>query len=142
MKNRMETFYTSCRVGNHFDRNKTIEVPKVLVDTGAESSWINANTLKKAGVNRENKSYRFVTATGQEITRPIGFAVIHVGDAVTTDEVVFGEPGDLEILGARTLEGMNLRVDSRAKKLVAGGPILAASDLAIVSGHSVSDVPK
>ena len=114
----------------------------VLVDTGAEFSWINANTLKKAGVNRENKSYRFVTATGQEITRPIGLAVIHVGDAVTTDEVVFGEPGDLEILGARTLEGMNLRVDSRAKKLVSGGPILAASDLAIVSGHSVSDVPK
>src|SRR5882762_6536521 len=72
MKNRMGTFYTSCRVGNHFDRNKTIEVPKVLVDTGAEFSWINANTLKKAGVNRENKSYRFVTATGQEITRPIG----------------------------------------------------------------------
>ena len=126
MKNRMGTFYTSCRVGNHFDRNKTIKVPKVHVDTGTEFSWINADTLKKAGVNRENKSYRFVTATGQEITRPIGFAVIHVGDAVTTDEVVFGEPGDFEILGARTLEGMNLRVDARGKKLVAGGPILAA----------------
>jgi len=40
------------------------------------------------------------------------------------------------------MEGMNLRVDSRAKKLVAGRPILAASDLAIVIGHSVSDVPK
>lgn len=127
MKNRMGTFYTSCRIGNHFDRNKTIEVAKVLVDTGAEFSWIKAGTLKKAGVNQENKSYRFVTATGQEITRPIGFAVIHVGDAVTTDEFVFGEPGDLEILGARTLEGMNLRVDPRAKKLVAGGPILAAA---------------
>jgi len=33
----------------------------------------------------------------------------------------------LQILGARSLEGMNLRVDSRAKKLVAGGPILAAA---------------
>ena len=41
--------------------------------------------------------------------------MIHVGDAVTTDEVVFGEPGDLEILGARTLGGMNLRVDPREK---------------------------
>lgn len=126
MKNLMGIFYTSCRVGNRFDRNKTIEVSKVLVDTGAEFSCIKADTLKKAGVNQENRSYRFVTTTGQEITRPIGFAVIHVGDAMTTDEVVFGEPGDLEILGARTLEGMNLRVDPRQKKLVAGGPILAA----------------
>lgn len=67
-----------------------------------------------------------MTATGQEITRPIGFAILHVGEAVTIDEVVFGEPGDLDILGARTLEGMNLRVDPREKKLVAGGPILAA----------------
>jgi len=37
------------------------------------------------------------------------------------------------------MEGMNLRVDSRTKKLVAGGPILAASGLAIVRGHSVAD---
>jgi hypothetical protein len=43
------------------------------------------------------------------------------------DEVVFAQPGDLELLGARSLEGLNLRVDSRAKKLVAGGPILAAA---------------
>jgi hypothetical protein len=67
-----------------------------------------------------------VTATGQEITRTIGYAIIRVGDAVTIDEVVFGQPGDLELLGARSLEGLNLRVHSRAKKLVAGGPILAA----------------
>jgi len=53
------------------------------------------------------------------------YAILHIGDAVTIDEVIFGEPGALEILGARTLEGMNLRVDPRAKKLVAGGPILA-----------------
>ena len=123
----MGTFYTSCRVENHIDRKKSVEVPKLLVDTGAEFTWIKANTLKKVGVAKEKKTYTFVTATGQEITRTIGFAILRVGDAVTTDEVVFGEPGDLEILGARTLEGMNLRVDSRAKKLVAGGPILAAS---------------
>ena len=66
-------------------------------------------------------------ANGQHITRAVGFAILRVGEAVTIDEVIFGEPGDLQILGARSLEGMNLRVDSRAKKLVAGGPILAAA---------------
>jgi hypothetical protein len=65
-------------------------------------------------------------ANGQEIKRAVGFAIIYVGDSLTIDEVIFGQPGDLQILGARSLEGMNLRVDSLAKKLVAGGPILAA----------------
>jgi predicted aspartyl protease len=127
MKNRMGTFYTNCKVANHVDRKKSAEVPKMLVDTGAEFTWINAETLKNIGVKHEKKDYTFVMANGQQITRPVGFAIIHVGDAVTIDEVIFGEPGDLQILGARSLEGMNLRVDSRAKKLVAGGPILAAA---------------
>jgi predicted aspartyl protease len=122
----MGTFYTSCRVENQVDRKRSIEVPKLLVDSGAEFTWINADRLQKIGVKREKKDYPFVMANGQHITRSVGFAIIHVGDALTTDEVIFGEPGDLEILGARSLEGMNLRVDSRAKKLVAGGPILAA----------------
>jgi len=126
MKNRMGTFYTSCRVENHVDRKKSVEIPKLLVDTGAEFTWIKSETLKKVGVAKEKKDYTFVTATGQEITRTIGFAILRVGDAVTIDEVVFAEPNDLELLGARSLEGLNLRVDSRAKKLVAGGPILAA----------------
>ena len=126
MKNRMGTFYTSGRVENHVDRKMSAEIPKMLVDTGAEFTWINSDTLKRIGVKREKKDYTFVMANGKQITRSVGFAILRVGDAITIDEVIFGEQGDLEILGARTLEGMNLRVDPRAKKLVAGGPILAA----------------
>jgi predicted aspartyl protease len=122
----MRTFYTDCKVANHVDRMKSVEVPNMLVDTGAEFTWINAGTLEKIGVQREQKEYTLVMANGEQITRPVGFAIIHAGEAITIDEVIFGEPGDLQILGARTLEGMNLRVDSRAKKLVAGGPVLAA----------------
>lgn len=39
---------------------------------------------------------------------------------MATDELVFARQGDLPLLGARTLEDLNLRGDSRAKKLVAG----------------------
>jgi predicted aspartyl protease len=108
------------------DRQKSAEVSKLLVDTGAEFTWINAETLKNIGVKSEKADYTFVMANGQEIKRAVGFAIIYVGDSLTIDEVIFGQPGDLQILGARSLEGMNLRVDSLAKKLVAGGPILAA----------------
>jgi len=127
MKDRMGTFYTSCRIANHVDRKKSVAIPKVLVDTGSEFTWILAENLKKAGIAREKKDYTFVMANGQQITRTIGFTTILVGHAVTIDEVVFAAHGDMELLGARSLEGLNLRVDSRAKKLVAGGPILAAA---------------
>jgi hypothetical protein len=49
-----------------------------------------------------------------------------VGKSFTIDEVVFAEPGDLALLGARSLEGLNLTVDSIRKKLVAAGPLPAA----------------
>src|SRR5580704_11503333 len=127
MKNRMGTFYTGCRVENHVDRKKSAEVPRMLVDTGAEFTWISAETLKNIGVKREKKDYTFVMANGQEITRAVGFAILHVAGTLTIDEVIFGEAGDLQILGASSLEGMNLRVNSRAKKLVTGGPILATT---------------
>ena len=57
-----------------------------------------------------------------------GYAIIHTDKFQTVDEVVFAEPGDQLLLGARTLEGFNARVDSKQKKLVAAGPILAAGN--------------
>jgi hypothetical protein len=46
---------------------------------------------------------------------------------VTNDEVVFGEENDVVLLGARSLEGLNLRVDQNRKILVDGGPAPAAA---------------
>lgn len=66
-------------------------------------------------------------ATGTVITRSIGFAIIHIDKYFTIDEVVFAEKGDLVLLGARTLEGLNLLVSLTKKKLVAAGPIPAAT---------------
>jgi hypothetical protein len=43
------------------------------------------------------------------------------------DEVVFAQSGDLQLLGAHALEGVNLKVDSRRKKLLAAGPIVVAA---------------
>lgn len=67
-------------------------------------------------------------ANGQVITRSVGFAVLRVDKHFTIDEVVFAEPGDLLLLGARTLEGLNLTVDSRRRQLVAAGPLPVAGN--------------
>lgn len=122
----MGTFFTGCRVENHTDRTKHIRLARLLVDTGSEFTWIPAAKLEGIGVQREKKDVRFVMANGEMITRCVGFAILRVDKHFTTDEVVFAEPGDLLLLGARTLEGLNLIVDSRRKRLVAAGPLPAA----------------
>ena len=65
-------------------------------------------------------------ANGEIVTRSVGFAVLRVGRNFTIDEVVFAEPGDLLLLGSRTLEGLNLTVAPARKELVAAGPLPAA----------------
>jgi predicted aspartyl protease len=65
-------------------------------------------------------------ANGQRITRSVGFAIIRLDKHFTIDEVVFAEEDDLPLLGARTLEGLNLTVDPKRKRLVAAGPLIAA----------------
>jgi predicted aspartyl protease len=122
----MGTFYTNCLVQHIVNRDKTVEVPKLLVDTGSEYTWVDGTVLSTLGIKREKKDLPFVMANGQQVTRSVGFAIIHVGENFTIDEIVFADHGDLQLLGARTLEGLNLTVDSRQKKLVAAGPLPAA----------------
>ena len=135
----MGAFYTSCRVENH-DRQQSVEIPRVLVDTGSEYTWIAEKTLESIGIEREKKDLTFVMANGQQITRSSGFAILHVAGTRTTDEVIFGEEGDLQLLGAHTLEGLNMRLDMQQRKLVAAGPILAAPSVAQPSRFRVSRI--
>jgi predicted aspartyl protease len=122
----MGTFYISCTVENYRSRNKAARIPKLLVDTGSEYTWVPTTVLEKIGVVREKKDLRFIMANGEIITRSVGFAILRVGGSFTIDEIVFAEPGDLALLGSRTLEGLNLTVDSVRKRLVAAGPVPAA----------------
>jgi predicted aspartyl protease len=120
------TFYIGAKIENASIRSRQSAIPKLLVDTGSEYTWVPSDTLEKIGIKREKKDIRFIMANGTTITRSVGFAVIRVNDSFTIDEIVFAEKGDLLLLGARTLEGLALIVDNRKKKLVAAGPILAA----------------
>jgi len=122
----MGTFHVGARIENVVDREQSATIPRMLVDTGSEFTWVPATVLERIGVKREKKDLAFVMANGQQITRSVGFAIVQVHRAFTVDEVVFAEKGDLLLLGARSLEGLNLAVDSRRKKLVAAGPLPAA----------------
>jgi predicted aspartyl protease len=119
-------FHVGCTIVNP-RTSRSVVVPKVLVDTGAESTWIQSAKLAEARIVPRKKDLQFQMANGEIITRSVGYAVIRVGGAETVDEVVFAQPGDLQLLGCRALEGLNLKVDSRSKRLVAAGPTIVAT---------------
>lgn len=118
----MGTFHVGCQIENHKDGGKSLKIKKLLVDTGAEHTWVSDAKLAKIGIVPVKKDVPFKMANGQLITRNIGFMIIRVNREFTVDEVVFAQKGDLELLGARSLEGLNLNVDPKRKKLVAAGP--------------------
>jgi len=123
----MGIFFVDCVVINVDHPTKKVKVPKLLVDSGSECTWIPQDLLKKLGVKVFKKEEQFLMANGETITRQVGCAYLEVGDFKTIDEIVFAQPGDLNLLGARTLEGFGAEVDPRKKRLVAGGPRPAAT---------------
>src|SRR5947209_1679592 len=126
----MGVFYIDAEVVNIRRSARKVTVPKLLVDSGAEYTWIPAAMLKRANIQIVKKDLPFLMANGQAITRSVGYAIVRAAGFETVDEVVFGQPGDLSLLGSRTLEGFGAMIDARRKRLVAGGPHPAACGLA------------
>lgn len=121
----MGTFRTAVGVENPARRGRIVELAEVLVDTGAEATWIPRAVLESLSIAPE-RAERYQLADGRILEREVGFVLVHVAGKATADDVVFAEPGDLILLGARSMEGLNLRVDPRRKQLVSAGPIVAA----------------
>ncbi len=114
----MGSFTVGCLIKNHVDREKTVRIPRLMVDTGSEATWIPRKFLAEIGVKPEKRSL-FQLANGQYVYRDVGYAVIRVNQAETVDEIVFAEQGDMTLLGARALEGLLLWIDAKGKRLVA-----------------------
>ena len=108
-------------------RQETLVTPsiEVLVDTGAELTWLPAEMLTTIGVQPRRKR-TFQTATKQLIERDVGYAILRAEGFETTDEVVFAQSTDLNLLGVRTLEGFGVMVDNIAHRFVATTTLVAA----------------
>jgi predicted aspartyl protease len=122
----MGTFYVGCKVENHKEPKRSAVVPKLLVDPESAFTWLPGGTLERIGIAPVKKDLLIQMANGQLLTRSVGYAILRVDNFETTDEVVFGQKGDLSLLGSRAMEGMNVHVEARRKRLVAAGPVVAA----------------
>jgi len=103
---------------NPKDEDRATPPIEVLVDTGSELTWLPQEELRQIGVvPRHQRS--FATATGQVVTRDVGYAILAAEGFETADEVVFAEPGDAKLLGVRTVEGFGVTVDNIGHRFVA-----------------------
>jgi len=126
MDREMETFRVNVEVENPARPGRRRLLRDVLVDTGAELSWFPAEVLESLGVERRRK-WRFRQADGTILERWTSVVEIHVEGKGAGDEVVFGELGDLVLLGCRSLEGLNFKVEPLTRRLVDAGPAPAAA---------------
>ena len=105
--------------------DRRADLAGTMVDTGSEYNWIPAAVLERVGVTPV-RSEHFEAADGRILERRVGFAMLFAAGRSAPTVVVFGEPGDMVLLGAHGLEGLNLRVDLGRKELVPAGPVPAA----------------
>lgn len=122
----MGIFRVNCTAQNIASPSKSAQVKQLMVDTGSEFTWIPREELERIGVTVKKKDVPFVMANGVTITRDVGYVILRMNGFETVDEVVFAQPGDMKLLGSRTLEGFGAVVDARKRRLVAAGPQLAA----------------
>ena len=110
----MGTFSVTISVAADDHNSEELEA---LVDTGATNTVIPADLLQRLGVQPHRTSV-FQLAHGREVEMEIGRAWVRVDGQREFTQVVFGPEGSKPILGAITLEEMNLAVDPVARKLV------------------------
>ena len=122
----MGIFRTKVGVESPMKRGYVRLLPDTMIDTGSEFTWIPRTVLESLGIKPE-RTQGFVVADGRRVDREMGYAIIHAAGTATSDDVVFAEDGDMVLLGVRSLEGMNLRIDVIKKQLVDAGPIVAAT---------------
>ncbi len=121
----MGIFRTTIELAPLPDHATRRELRDVMVDTGSEYTWIPRSVLEELGVEPV-RTERFESADGRVLVREIGFAMLFTAGRSTPTIVVFAGEGDMLLLGAIALEGLNMRVDLGRKELVPAGPVPVA----------------
>ena len=123
----MSAFKVSVVARNTKDETLVSPPVEALVDTGSELTWLPKDVLNAIRIKPQRKR-SFSTATQHVVTRETGYAIVAAEGFETVDEVVFAEPGDVALLGVRTIEGFGVMVDNIAHRFVATTTLVAQVD--------------
>jgi predicted aspartyl protease len=102
-------------VANVADPNRT-ELVEFRVDSGATYSVVPTVVLERLGI-RPLTEQSFRLPNGDKITRKKGGDVFKYRERIGTADVVFGQEGDSNLLGAFTLEALGLALDPLRREL-------------------------
>ena len=109
------TFLT-IEVGNPAQPDVT-EGVEFLIDSGAIYSVVPTPILQRLGI-QPLAQQEFRLADGSRIIRQKGGAVFKHRDRIGVADVIFGEEGDSQLLGAFTLEALGLALDPLRRELL------------------------
>jgi predicted aspartyl protease len=111
----MGTLTTKFKVWNSA-RPENAQELEALVDTGAAFSWVSRQRLEGLGLN-PTRRMAFRTIDGRSIERDITAVYIAGAGYSAPDMVVMAEAGEMEVLGAHSIEGLGLAADPVQKRL-------------------------
>lgn len=111
----MGTFSTAIEIGR--PDGSAFETVNALVDTGARLTTVPADILRRLGVTPHRK-FVFAPADGREVERDVGHTWIRVAGQSAITFVVFGDAEIEPLLGAYSLQGLMLGVDSPNEQLI------------------------
>ena len=113
---RMGTFFTEAQLAapTRPDRREAV---KLLVDSGSTYTWVSGSSLRDLGLQPTERR-RVLTIEGRTTERGLTEILITLEGRTLHTLCLFGEPGDLEVLGAYTLEGFGLGIDPVQRRLI------------------------
>ena len=111
----MGTFTAEIEIGD--PEGSRFEAVSALVDTGASVTTLPSSVLRDLGVTPHTE-FTFVLADGRQMQRPVGQTWIRIADRSVITLVVFGDEDVEPLLGAYSLQGLMLGVDSPNERLI------------------------
>src|SRR5712692_1680163 len=111
-------------VGNPANPEVT-ERLEFLIDSGAIYSVVPTRVLDQLGIKPLTQQ-EFRLADGSKSARKKGVALFKYGERIGGADVIFGEAGDSQLLGAFTLEALGLSLDPLRRELKPLPMILAS----------------
>ena len=111
----MGTFSIEIEIGD--SEGTRFETVSALVDTGASYTTVPSPLLRRLDVTAHDR-VTFILADGRRIQRDLGRTWVRVEGKLEITLVVFGDEESEALLGAYTLQGLLLGVDTPNERLV------------------------
>src|SRR5439155_1620474 len=112
----MGTFFVEALLAAQ-ERPERRQPVELLVECGSTYTWVAAALLRGLSVVPTERR-RVVTIAGQLAERDAAEVLITLEGRTLHTVCLFGDAGDLDVLGAYTLEGFGLGVDPVQRKLI------------------------